>query len=124
VILAHAKIAHMLATFVAIFIGCGLLLVLLAVPLLRRRVPPNGWYGLRVAATFANESVWYDANARSGRDLLILGVMQILLALVLAAAPIAPETYALLNVAALVAGALTCAIAGIRRANRLLAARR
>ena len=48
-----------------VFALTGLLLAGLAVPLMRRRVPPNGLYGLRVAATFADEEVWYEANARS-----------------------------------------------------------
>ena len=52
----------------------GLLFVGLAIPLVRRKVRPNQLYGLRVPATLENEAVWYEANARSGRDLLWLGI--------------------------------------------------
>jgi hypothetical protein len=46
----------------------GLLLVVLGWPMAARRVRPNRWYGLRVPATFADEQVWYDANAVAGRE--------------------------------------------------------
>jgi hypothetical protein len=37
----------------------GSLFVALGIPLMRRRVPPNGAYGLRVPATCADEQAWY-----------------------------------------------------------------
>ena len=51
------------------------LLIVLGVPLWMRRVPPNRFYGVRTAATRSNDAVWYDVNARSGRDLSIAGVL-------------------------------------------------
>ena len=50
--------------------------VLLGWPLAARRIGPNPWYGLRVPATFA-------AIALAGRDLMALGVVLTLLALLL-----------------------------------------
>jgi hypothetical protein len=55
------------------FPAIGVLLGALAWPLATRRVPPNRWYGLRLPATFADKRVWYDANAATGRDMMILG---------------------------------------------------
>ena len=55
--------------------GVGLLFVALAVPLILRRVPPNALYGLRVRATFADDDVWYEANVRSARGLLVIGIL-------------------------------------------------
>ena len=52
----------------------GLIFVVLAIPLLRRKVGPNHLYGLRVDETLENESVWYEANARSAKDLIWVGV--------------------------------------------------
>lgn len=57
-----------------VFLLVGILFVGLAIPLVRRKVPPNQLYGLRVPATLESEAVWYEANARSGRDLLWLGI--------------------------------------------------
>lgn len=56
------------------FVLVGALFIGLAVPLILRRMPPNSFDGLRVSATVADEWVWYEANARSGWDLLWLGV--------------------------------------------------
>lgn len=109
---------------VATFIGVGLLLIALAVPLIRRTVPPNRWYGLRVAATFADEWVWYEANARSGRDLLVLGAALIVTASSLAAFGVREDVYAIANLAVLLAGTIAFAAIGIGRANRLLRVRR
>ena len=53
----------------------GLLLIALGWPMAARRVPPNRWYGLRVPATFADEQVWYVANAVAGRDMMALGAL-------------------------------------------------
>jgi len=68
--------------FSAAAAGASLVMISIAIPLLLRRVPPNALYGLRVPATFADEWVWYEANARSGRDLLALGA--VLMALTIA----------------------------------------
>ena len=57
----------------------GPILLLFSVPLILRWVPPNHLYGFRVPATFANRSVWYDANALSGRHFFMLGVLLVIL---------------------------------------------
>ena len=40
--------------------GTGLVFVAIAIPLIRRRIPPNRLYGLRVPATFVDE--WYGTR--------------------------------------------------------------
>src|SRR5262245_24694969 len=105
----------------ALFTATGVLLVALAIPLIQRRVQPNYLYGLRVPATFADEWVWYEANAASGRDLLVLGVALIAAALILPLAPgINLASYALTVGGLLGSGAIALAIIGWQRANRLL----
>lgn len=109
----------------AAFSAVGALFVGLGLPLMRRRVPPNALYGLRVPATFADEWVWYEANAHAGRDLLVLGLSEIILAVVLAATPgVSMEKFALANVFYLFFGTLVFAGIGWRRANRLLRERK
>jgi uncharacterized membrane protein len=61
----------------------GPILILLSIPLIFRWVPPNRFFGLRIPATLKNESVWYDANARSGRLFFMLGVLMVTLEFVL-----------------------------------------
>lgn len=46
--------------------GSGLLLSLLCVPLIYRKVPMNGFYGIRIPASFRSEQQWYEINAYGG----------------------------------------------------------
>jgi uncharacterized membrane protein len=101
-----------------LFVFVGLLFIGLAIPLIRRRVKPNKIYGLRVEATFADEWVWYEANAGHGRDLLYFGICLSAAALLLLPAP--DITYAFINASMMLAGTAWIAAAGISRANRLL----
>ena len=119
----HYTLPIVVPVLLGLFTGVGLLLILLAVPLMRRSVRPNGWYGLRVAATFADEWVWYEANARSGRDLFILGTIQIVIAIATAVLRVPETAYAIVNIAMILLGTVTFAIIGVRRANRLLVER-
>ena len=115
----------MLPIAAASYIATGVILVLVAIPMIRRRVPPNRLYGLRVSATYADEWVWYEANAASGRDMLLLGVVQLAVTIIgllfLRQLPIA---YVLLNTAVLCSGAIVVAVVGLLRADRLLKQRR
>ena len=63
-------------------VASGLILVGAGVPLMRRIVPPNRWYGVRLRSALADERIWYAVNERSGRDLTILGITVVLVALV------------------------------------------
>jgi len=103
----------------------GILFVGLAWPLATRRVPPNRWYGLRVPATFADKTVWYDANAAAGRDMMAFGTVATVVSLVLHhVAGLPTETYALICAGVFGLGSLVLALRGWRLANRLLRQRR
>src|SRR6186997_1094904 len=104
---------------VAVSIGSSLLIIALAIPLTRKRVPPNALYGLRVPATFADQSVWYEANARSGRDFLYLGLVLLVMALAIPIARLGIAAYLAWAILTLV-GVIGTAITGWLRANRLL----
>ena len=80
------------------YVCIGLLFLGLAVPLIRRRVPPNAWYGFRVPKTLQNASVWYPVNEYSGKQLYRTGMLLILVAFVSALVPKMPvETYLIIN---------------------------
>ena len=103
----------------------GIMFVALALPLAARRIPPNRWYGLRVPATFADTTVWYDANAATGKDLVAFGAVATVIALVLPhVAHLRTETYALVCAVVFGLGSLVLAVRGWRLANRLLRQRR
>ncbi len=58
-----------------LFVGLGLLLAVLAVPLILAKVKPNRWYGFRTAAALSREDVWYAANKRAGWWMLAVGLI-------------------------------------------------
>ena len=58
-----------------LFAGVGLLFVVLSVPLIQGRVPPNSFYGFRTAKSLSDPKIWYEINRISGVDLLIAGVL-------------------------------------------------
>ena len=121
---AETLVALMIAPE-TVFPLLGILFVALAWPLANRRIPPNRWYGLRVPATFADETVWYDANAVAGRDMVALGTVGTVIALMLPhLVHLRSEIYAAILAAVFGLGSLVLAIRGWRLANRLLRNRR
>jgi uncharacterized membrane protein len=78
----------------------SILLMLIALPLVARRVPPNWVYGFRVPQTLSDERVWYDANAYAGRLLLVSGAAQLIAVLALYFVPgLNKDSYALSSAA-------------------------
>jgi len=62
------------------FAGIGPFSVVVGGPIASRPVRPNRWYGLRIRGTPADEPVWYEANAATGRDLILPGSVLLLAA--------------------------------------------
>lgn len=58
-----------------IFVLCGLLFIILAIPLIRRKVKPNRWYGFRVQKTLESPQTWYAGNAYAGKLMLGFGIL-------------------------------------------------
>jgi uncharacterized membrane protein len=109
------------STFVGLFLFTGLLFVALGIPLALRRVPPNRAYGIRVRSTFADERVWYDANAASGRDMIVTGAVVVIAAAVLPfVRGISATAYALICSVLLVGSLMIGTATGVRRADRML----
>jgi hypothetical protein len=63
-----------------LFTGSGLLLSALSIPLILRKIKPNGLYGFRVKATLEAPTLWYAVNAYSDWRLLAAGLCIILAA--------------------------------------------
>mgnify|MGYP006356599333 FL=1 len=60
----------------------GLLFISMSIPLVLEKVPPNRWYGFRVAKTFSSERIWYSANRVAGYDLLSVGILTVVTAVI------------------------------------------
>ena len=67
----------MSSLFLLYFVG-GILLILVAVPLVREKIRPNGLYAFRVQARLEDPAVWYAVNKHFGRRLLLVGVVDCL----------------------------------------------
>jgi hypothetical protein len=51
-------------------ISCGILFVLLSIPLAAKKIPMNNFYGFRISKAFESEENWYEINRYGGRQLL------------------------------------------------------
>jgi len=105
---------------VLVLVSVGLLLIAVAIPLLRRSVGPNAMYGLRVKATLENEEIWYEANARSAKDLVKIGVVNIIVAVGLSFwRGLSSEPYALICTGVLIVTVLWYCVKGSHIVNQL-----
>jgi len=68
---------------IVLFAGTGLLMIVLAVPMVLEKVPPNNIYGFRTKRTLSDPEIWYPANAYAGKWLLVYGVVTTAMALLL-----------------------------------------
>jgi len=60
-------------TLLIIFVCSGLLTIAAGIPLRRRKIKPNWFYGFRTPTTLKDEALWYDVNEKAGKDLVMIG---------------------------------------------------
>ena len=53
----------------------ALVIIGLSVPLIKRKIKMNYWYGVRVAEAFKSEERWFEINQYGGRLLLLFGIV-------------------------------------------------
>lgn len=65
-------------------ITLGLLIIAISLPLLKRKIPMNRWYEVRIRQSFTSEENWYRINEYGAQRLILwslaiifLGVMQL-----------------------------------------------
>jgi uncharacterized membrane protein len=98
----------------------GLLIAGLSLPLILGRVPPNRWYGFRTPRTLSDASVWYPANAYSGRWLLGCGLVIAAAAVILTQVPgMSVEVYGWSMLAVIVVGVGTSMVQSFRFLSKL-----
>jgi hypothetical protein len=106
------------------YVGMGLLLSALAIPLMLRKVGPNPIYGFRVKQTHEDPDVWYEVNAVAGKGMLVDGLIVVLASLVLAAVPgISIDRYALSVLALFLVALGITLVVSVRRLRRAVMAR-
>lgn len=85
-----------MTTLLILHVASGVLPILLLLPLLWGKIPPDGLYGFRVRATLDNPRIWYAANRFAAKRLLWSGATFAVAALILHSVPgISVDVYAL-----------------------------
>lgn len=102
-----------------VFVVTGLILVGVGLPMKRRRVKPNGWYGVRLRSTREDETIWYDVNEKAGRELVVLGVCVVLLTAIGSVVSEAVLVNALVATSVLLVGTILVAVRSMTLARRL-----
>ena len=102
-----------------VFFVAGIIFVAIGVPLKRRRIKPNYWYGVRLRPTLEDESIWYDVNEKAGRELATLGVCVSVLAAPGLVATVPVLVNSLVQTSVLLGGTIFVAVRSLGHARRL-----
>lgn len=87
----------------------SLVFLIIAIPLERRAIEPNGLYGFRVQKTMQHPEVWYEANAFFGRRLVGVSLVALISAMILYwGFSLQPGVNLLIHTAILFAGLAWC----------------
>lgn len=52
----------------------GIVCILVAIPLLKRKIKMNGWYGIRIPKSFASDENWYRINEYGAKQLIVWAI--------------------------------------------------
>ena len=74
--------------FGMINIASALVIMGVSLPLIRRKVKMNHWYGIRIKKSFESEDNWYRINAYGGKQLFIWSSPMIFVGLICFLVPI------------------------------------
>jgi hypothetical protein len=80
-------------TLLLIFVASALITIVLGLPLKRRKVRPNWFYGFRTPATLKDEALWYDVNEKTGADLVMIGNVLAVLAAAMFGLQVSPGNF-------------------------------
>ncbi|MFH2137250.1 MAG: SdpI family protein [Candidatus Omnitrophota bacterium] len=67
----------------ALVIFYGLLMVALCLPLLKRKIKMNRWYGMRLPKAFKSEENWYKINEYGGKIFIYWSIPIVLIGMVM-----------------------------------------
>lgn len=56
-------------------LACAALFIILAVPLVQRRIRMNRWYGVRIKKAFESDDNWYWINTYTGKRLILYSLV-------------------------------------------------
>jgi hypothetical protein len=91
-------------------LSCTCLFLVLAIPLVLRKVPRNRIYGFRTRATLKDDLLWFEANAHFGRRLVAASLFSVVAVFVLYYTAFSPEIFVYAALGVIVAPALAAAL--------------
>jgi len=94
--------------FGIINIACGILFVLVSIPLVTKKVPMNKLYGFRIAKSFTSRENWYAINRYGGRQLIQWSVLLFIIGILYFFFPIKESRHEVINTLLAVAPILIC----------------
>ena len=102
------------------FMVTGLLFIGMSIPLIKRKIKINHWYGVRLPQTMKNESVWYTVNEIMGKYILVFGIIIFVLSIILFLIPLFTELMSviILSIISMV-GAIGMAMRSIKISNQI-----
>ncbi len=102
-------------TIMGLYMASGAVLVALSLPMIRRKVPPNPWYGFRVRQTQEDPATWYAANEYAGKGLAWVGVCALVAPPLIALWPnLSLDAYALVCLAVTMVALAVCLMQSFR----------
>ncbi|MFA5335459.1 MAG: SdpI family protein [Candidatus Omnitrophota bacterium] len=84
----------------------GLLFIALGIPLAKRKIPMNCWYGFRIPKAFKSPELWYEINAYGGRQMVLWSIPILMTAIACFFVPLREDSHPI-TVVLLGGGALT-----------------
>ena len=76
-----------------IFEASAIITIIAGLPLKRRKIKPNWFYGFRTPATLKDEALWFDVNEKAGKDMLVLGNVLAVLAAAMFGLKVVPGAF-------------------------------
>ena len=73
-------------------VGMAVIMILISIPLLKRKIPMNRWYGARFKKSFESEENWYKINAYSAKQLILWSIPLLIIGLVTIFLPLEGNT--------------------------------
>jgi uncharacterized membrane protein len=60
----------------------GFLIILLCIPLVKRKIKMNRWYGMRIPKSFKSEENWYNINEYGGKIFIYWSIPIVLIGII------------------------------------------
>ncbi|MFH1074862.1 MAG: SdpI family protein [Candidatus Firestonebacteria bacterium] len=60
----------------------GFLIIILCIPLVKRKIKMNRWYGMRIPKSFKSEENWYKINEYGGRIFIYWSIPIVLIGII------------------------------------------